>query len=105
MSHDNGDGRLKDEGLRRALDVARATFAKARAEYGGSPLDDVAPPEPLPRLRKSIDEVTTDELIAEMIADRDAALRRAAEARAHLERLRLDESAEARRRRGERLLQ
>jgi hypothetical protein len=100
----SGDGRSADEGLQRMIAAARAAFASARAEYGGSPLDDVAPP-PLPRLRKPIAEVTTDEPIAEMIADRDEALRRAAEARAHLERLRLDEAADARRRRGEVLLQ
>jgi hypothetical protein len=48
-------------------------------------------------------ERTTDDLIREMIEERDAAYRKAEEARAHLERLQLDE--DARRRQGRVLLQ
>jgi hypothetical protein len=50
-------------------------------------------------------ERTTDDLIREMIEERDAAYRKAEEARAHLERLQLDEDAAARRRQGRVLLQ
>jgi hypothetical protein len=49
-------------------------------------------------------KASTD-LIAALLAERDALARKAAEARARLERLQLDEDAIARRRRGEVLLQ
>lgn len=48
---------------------------------------------------------TADDIISEMIAERDAAQRRVAEMAADLERRQLDVDAAARRRRGEVLLQ
>jgi hypothetical protein len=48
---------------------------------------------------------TTDDIIREIIAERDAGQRRAAEMEADIERRQLDVDAAARRRRGEALLQ
>jgi hypothetical protein len=83
-----------------ALRSARAVMAEVRRARGRSPLDVDNTATPLPRRRRPIAETTTDELIGEMIADRDAALRRAEEARAHLERLDADEAARAWRKNG-----
>jgi hypothetical protein len=82
----------------------RRRLADARAE---SPLNDSLAElyAPLPKLRKPIAERTTDELVAEMIAERDASIARAEAALAHLERLRLDDAAAERQRRGKELLQ
>jgi hypothetical protein len=99
MPDDGGKDERADQ-LQQAIEVARAVMAKVRAARGRSPLDVDNTATPLPRLRRPIAETTTDELIAEMIADRDAALRRAEEARAHLERLDADEAARAWRKNG-----
>jgi hypothetical protein len=66
--------------------AVRAKIAEVRAEYDGprltidAPVAPTKPPMPW-RLR------TSDEILAEMIADRDAAIARAAEAQAKVERL------------------
>jgi hypothetical protein len=80
----------------------RAKIAEARAEHAGPQLtvEPMTPPKLRPKILPS-----PDELIAEMIRDRDAAYARAEEARAEADRLRLDVSAEVRRRAGEALLQ
>jgi hypothetical protein len=86
----NGDGRSKDAGAAQLyadiLARVRAKIAEVRAEHGGPRLTVDVMPELPPKLRKPIAETTTDELIAEMIRDRDETYARAAEAWANYER-------------------
>jgi hypothetical protein len=105
MPDDNGDGRPRDERVERIVAVVRAKVAEARAEYGDPRLtvDAVEPPPPKPW--KPLSERTTDEILAEAIAERDATLRKAAELQAEIELRKLDIAAADRRRRGVELLQ
>jgi hypothetical protein len=102
MSSADGDGRPRDDQVRRIIDAVRRKVAEVRAEAAPSRLtvEPYTPPKLRPRILPS-----PDELLAEMIAERDETYRRAEEALAHADRLRLDVDAAARRQQGRELLQ
>jgi hypothetical protein len=91
--------------IQRIVDGVRAKVAEIRAEFEVRRLTaeaSVPPPKPPPAPRpwKPLAERTTDEILAEMLADRDAAIAAAEEARAKYERLEVDEAAREWRRNG-----